>query len=219
MSAHPCRTGCWICATLALRMKTLVSARGAAPTALLLLCLLPVRGLASSPTAMTLLPSLVLGNPPLPGDESIRARLKACILAGDLNCVVDKYLLLKDIGRVPGWLVAFQNAFAVANRKAGECEKVARAIHEGLTRLGQRPEYFRFSVQGNTRLLSFDELSKGVLVRSHQLSTTGKHLAVKLGDKVIDAYTGPAGLPLSEYMGRLNTASTSRVVYEVTQTP
>ncbi|WNG57061.1 hypothetical protein F0U59_21550 [Archangium gephyra] len=186
---------------------------------LLLLCLLPLRGLASTPAAMTALPSLVLGNPPLPGDESLRARLKACILAGDLDCVVDKYLLLKDIGRVPGWLVAFQNAFAMANRKAGECEKVAKTIHEGLSKLGQRPEYFRFSVRGNTRLLSFDEFSEGVLIRSHQLSTTGKHLAVKLGDKVIDAYTGLAGMPLSEYMARLNTASTSRVVYEVTQTP
>jgi len=201
-------------------MTALISARGRATTALLvLLCLSPLPGLASSPTAMTRLPSLVLSNPPLPGDESIRARLKACILAGDLHCIVDKYLLLKDIGRVPGWLVAFQNAFAVANRRAGECEKVARSIHEGLTRLGQNPEYFRFSVQGNTRLLSFDELARGVLVRSHQLSTTGKHLAVKLGDKVIDAYTGPAGLPLSEYLTRLNTVSTSRVVYEVTQAP
>jgi hypothetical protein len=39
---------------------------------LILLCLLPPRGLASSPAAMAPLPSLVLGSPPLPGDESIR---------------------------------------------------------------------------------------------------------------------------------------------------
>jgi hypothetical protein len=51
---------------------------------------------------MTLLSSRVLSNPPLPGDESIQARLKARILIGDLNCVVEQYLLLKGIGRVPG---------------------------------------------------------------------------------------------------------------------
>jgi hypothetical protein len=188
-------------------MKDSKAARSGASTALLLilLCLFPSRG---------------LGNPPLPGDESIRARLKSCLLMGDLNCVVDQYLLLEDIGRVPGWLVAFQNAFAVANRKAGECEKVAKAIHEGLTRLGQRPEYLRITVDGNVKLLGFSEISNGVFVRSYQVSITGKHLAVKLGDKVIDAYTGLAGLPLSEYMARLSTSSsTSKVLHAVVQTP
>jgi hypothetical protein len=102
-------------------MKASIPARGGPLTVLLiLLCLLPLRGLASAPAAVTSLPALVLGSPPLPGDESIRARLKACLLMGDLNCVVAQYLLLKDIGRVPGWLVAFQNAFAVANQKAGD---------------------------------------------------------------------------------------------------
>ncbi|HEX5753952.1 MAG TPA: hypothetical protein VFZ09_47650 [Archangium sp.] len=138
-------------------MKTSLAVRGGVLTALLmLLCLLPTRGLASSP-ATTLLPSLVLSSPPLPGDESIRARLKACLLMGDLHCVVDQYLLLENIGRVPGWLVAFQNAFAVANRKAGECEKVARTIHEGLTRLGQKPQFLRIRVDGDVKLLSFDD--------------------------------------------------------------
>ncbi|MET0404392.1 MAG: hypothetical protein ABW123_18415 [Cystobacter sp.] len=48
------------------------------------------------------LPGLVLGNPPLPGDDTLRARLKTCLLAGEMACVVDQYLLLEDIGRVPG---------------------------------------------------------------------------------------------------------------------
>lgn len=39
---------------------------------LLLLCLVPVRAPAS----------------PAPGDDSIRARIKACIALGDLNCGV-----------------------------------------------------------------------------------------------------------------------------------
>ncbi|MFE8599621.1 hypothetical protein [Archangium violaceum] len=89
-------------------MKASIPARGGSITVLLvLLCLLPLRGLASPSVVMPSLPSLVLGSPPLPGDESIRARLKACLLMGDLNCVVDQYLLLENIGRAPGWLVAF----------------------------------------------------------------------------------------------------------------
>jgi len=186
-------------------MKVSTRVRNEAPTVFLLLLLfvLPIRGLAS----------------PAPGDDSIRARLKACILSGDITCVVDQYLLLKDIGRVPDWLVAFQNAFAAVNQQAGKCEGVAKTIHQGLTRLGQHPEYLRFTVEGDVKLLGFNELSKGVFVKSHHLSITGKHLAVKLGDKVIDAYTGLAGLPLSEYMARLSTSSTSQILYEVVQTP
>jgi hypothetical protein len=155
---------------------------------------------------------------PTPGDSSIQARLKACILAGDLQCVVTQYLLLKDIGRVPDWLVSFQNAFAAINREAGKCESVARTIHDGLTRLGQRPEYLRITVQGHGKVLGFDEVSQGALLRTHQLSLTGYHVAIRLGDKVIDAYTGFAGLPIHEYMTRLSASPGSKIVEEVVQT-
>ncbi|ATB40207.1 hypothetical protein CYFUS_005655 [Cystobacter fuscus] len=96
---------------------------GVRPALLLLLCLLPLG---------------VLGNPPMPGDDSIRARLKACLLTGEMACVVDQYLALQDIGRVPGW---------------------------------------------------------------------------------IDAYTGLAGLPLTEYMKRLGTSGMSQVLHEVVKAP
>ncbi|ATB34275.1 hypothetical protein [Melittangium boletus] len=177
--------------------------RGHLTVLLLLLCLLPTRALGH----------------PAPGDDSIKARLKACVLAGDLACVVDQYLLLKDIGRAPGWLVAFQGAFATANRKAGECEKVAKLIHEGLTRLGQRPEYLRFTINGPRKVMGFDEFSHGVLTKTHQLSTTGHHVAIRLGDKLIDAYTGPAGLPFHEYMARLSVTPGAKIVHEVIQSP
>ncbi len=200
-------------------MRTSASVSGGTVLLLGLICLLlPSRGLASSPAAMTPLPSIVLNSPPLPGDESIRARLKACLLMGDLSCVVDQYLLLENIGRVPGWLVAFQNAFAVASRKAGECEKVAKLIHEGLTRLGQRPEFLRFTIDGQAKVMGFDEVAQGVLIRTHQISTRGYHVAVWFEGRVIDAYTGPAGLPLREYMVRLNTSPGSKIVEEVVQT-
>ncbi|OJH36882.1 hypothetical protein [Cystobacter ferrugineus] len=172
------------------------------PALLLMLCLLPLR---------------VLGNPPLPGDDSIRARLKACLLAGDMACVVDQYLALQDIGRVPGWLVSFQNAFALTNRKAGECERVARTVHEGLVKLGERPEFIRFSVSGpsRVRVLGFDETTQGVVVKTHQVSTTGVHVTIRLGNKIIDAYTGLTGLPFQDYVARLRTSPGNRIVDEV----
>ncbi|OJH36884.1 hypothetical protein [Cystobacter ferrugineus] len=134
-----------------------------------------------------------------------------------MACVVEQYLVLQDIGRMPGWLVAFQNAFSIANRKAGECERVARTVHDGLTRLGQRPEYIRFTVDGRVKLLSFSDVSNGVVVKTHQVATTGNHVAVKLGDKIIDAYTGLAGLPLREYMTRLGTSGSSQILYRVVE--
>jgi hypothetical protein len=161
------------------------------------------------------LPTLALSSSPGPQDESIRARLKACLLMGEMQCVVEQYLLLKDLGRMPGWLVAFQNAFAVANRRAGECEKVARAIHEGLREFAQQPVFIRFTVDGSFKQLGFDVTRNGVVVQNLQVSSTGHHVAVKVGDRVIDAYTGLVGLPLREYLARLSTVSGSRVIHEV----
>ncbi|WP_143177695.1 hypothetical protein [Cystobacter ferrugineus] len=90
-------------------------------------------------TATQLTGRVLTNTPPGPQDDTIRARLKACLLMGDMKCVVDEYLLLKDLGQMPGWLVAFQNAFSITNRRPGECEKVARAIHTALREFTQRP--------------------------------------------------------------------------------
>ncbi|HLM47284.1 MAG TPA: hypothetical protein VK458_25685 [Myxococcaceae bacterium] len=131
--------------------------------------------------------------------------------------MVEQYLLLKDLGRMPGWLVAFQNAFVENSRRAGECEKVARAIHLGLREFAQKPVFIRFSVEGRYKQLSFDVMENGVMVKNLQVSETGHHVAVKLGDKVIDAYTGLAGLPLREYLARLSTRQGSHVIHAVVE--
>ncbi|WP_158501830.1 hypothetical protein [Vitiosangium sp. GDMCC 1.1324] len=163
------------------------------------------------------MPALVSSSSPGPQDDTILGRLKACLLMGDMQCVVTQYMALNDLGRMPGWLVAFQNAFAIANRRAGECERVARAIHQGLLEFAQKPAFIRFSVQGETQLLGFDVVENGILVKNLQVSTTGYHVAVKLGDRVIDAYTGLAGLPLHEYMARLTTDGKSQVIQQVVE--
>jgi hypothetical protein len=100
------------------------------------------------------------GAPPVPGDDTPRARLKACLLLGDLQCVVAQYLVLHGAGRAPDWLVIFQNAFSVANRQAGRCMEVARNIHQGLSRLGQRPDYVRVTVSEHTKSRPRDTTSR-----------------------------------------------------------
>ncbi|HEX8536686.1 MAG TPA: hypothetical protein VF664_04430, partial [Cystobacter sp.] len=78
----------------------------------------------------------------------------------------------------------------------------------------------RFRVEGESGLLSFNDAStNGAVVKSYQVAITGNHLAVKLGDKIIDAYTGLAGLPLTEYMKRLGTSGVSQVLHEVVTAP
>jgi hypothetical protein len=104
-----------------------------------------------------------------------------------------------------------------SNRRAGECEKVARAIHLGLREFAQKPVFIRFSVDGQYKNLGFDVMENGVMVKNLQISQTGHHVAVKLGDKVIDAYTGLTGLPLRDYLARLSTDTKSHVVHEVVE--
>ncbi len=138
-------------------------------------------------------------------------------MAGDLTCVMSQYAALQGKDRIPRWLEDFRNAFALANRRAGRCEEVARTIHHALRKLGERPEYLRVSVEGRPKLLGFDEVVNGSLVKNYQVAETGYHVAVKWGDKIIDAYTGPMGLPLEEYLKRLVTHPTAQKVPIIVQ--
>jgi hypothetical protein len=182
-----------------------------------LLLLAPASWAQAAGTATQLTGRVLANTPPGPQDNSIEARFKACLLMGDMKCVVDEYLLLKDLGQMPGWLVAFQNAFSVTNRRAGECERVARSIHMALREFAQRPVFIRFSIKGKSPVMGFDVIENGVLVKTFQLSTNTHHVAVKLGDRVIDAYTGLAGLPFREYMARLTTGPNSQITHELVE--
>lgn len=64
-------------------------------------------------------------------------------------------------------------------------------------------------------ILGFDEIVKGVLVKSHQVATNGLHVAVRLQGKIIDAYTGLAGLPEEEYLQRLVPYPGMKIAVEV----
>ncbi|MDY7226226.1 hypothetical protein [Hyalangium rubrum] len=154
---------------------------------------------------------------PAPGEESIRSKLKACLLTGDLSCVLTQWMALTGTSKLPDWLLQFQNAFAAANRQAGKCVEVAKAIHRGLSSLGQHPSFVRFTVQGDGQLIGFDEIANGKLVRTHQVSDNGLHFAVKLQGRIIDAYTGLAGLPEEEYLKRLVPYPGSKLITEAVE--
>jgi hypothetical protein len=185
---------------------------------LLTLGVAPASGAA--PTLVSRLPALVLNVPPAPGEDSIRARLKACLAMGDLACVATQWSLLTGTDKVPKWLADFQHAFQAANQKAGKCTQVAQTVHQALQKLGERPEYLRITVTGEGRkFLGFDEIVNGVLVKTHQVATNGFHLVVRLNGRIIDAYTGRAGLPEEEYFRRLHPYLGMQLFTEVVESP
>jgi hypothetical protein len=88
-----------------------------------------------------------------------------------------------------------QVAYSAASQAAGECQKVARIIHTAFTRLGQTPQYLAFKANQREEYMVF-ELASG---RDASVSRNGYHVAVRLGELIYDAYTGPLGMKLSDY--------------------
>jgi hypothetical protein len=184
-----------------------------------ILWLLPGHGsmAAQVPPTSTVVPS-ILHATPIPGDDTLRARIKVCLSTGDLACIVTQWMALKGTDKVPEWLSAFQKAFEPANRQAGNCVKVAKSIHEGLIKLGERPEYLRITLAGEYRKnLGFDEVVNGVFVKNYQVATNGYHVAVRLNGKIMDAYAGLAGLPEEEYLRRLVPYPGMQILTEITE--
>jgi|GEM_PF-683803 len=175
----------------------------------------PSDAMVASSSPASVVGDSVKASPPMPGDSSIEARLKACLLLGDVQCVIAQWMVLKNAETVPDWLRRLQWAFDVSNRQAGQCVKVAKAVHEGLLKLGERPVFFRMTLKGQYRkMLGFDEVVKGAIVKTHQVSDNGFHVAIKLQGRIVDAYTGLAGLPEEEYVKRLNPYPGMKLVFE-----
>ncbi|HEX8704675.1 MAG TPA: hypothetical protein VF815_37935, partial [Myxococcaceae bacterium] len=102
--------------------------------------------------------------------------------------------------RAPEWLRALQTAFSAKSQEVGKCQEVARILHEAYSKLGKTAEFIAFRAKANHDYITFD--SPGGKVQT--LTRTGYHAAVRAGDLIYDAYTGPAGMKLSDYLARLN---------------
>jgi len=136
------------------------------------------------------------------GGDSIRWKTLQLLVAGDLEGAGEYYLLATGASQLPRWLVAFQGAFSTANRVAGACQQVADDILEGFKRLDQNPTLVRFTTgnsEGAAGIIGFDFGGGQV----QQVSMNGFHLAVRCGDRIYDAFTGPTGMLVAEYLRHL----------------
>jgi hypothetical protein len=97
-------------------------------------------------------------------------------------------------------LTSLQTAYTAANQVAGQCQEVARTLYSAYDQLGQKPEYIAFRARGGIDYMTFDLLSG----KNAPVTRTGYHVAIKLGDTIRDAYTGPLGMKLSDYLARLH---------------
>jgi hypothetical protein len=144
--------------------------------------------------------------------DSIQVKLLAYLARGDIAGAIAMYEA--HTGRVaPAWLTDLQVAYGVANQAVGRCQQVARIIHTAFTRLGQTPQYVAFKTNEGRDYMVF-ELANG---KNASVSHTGYHVAAKVGDLVYDAYTGPLGMRLSDYLSRLHARA--GITWEVVSKP
>ena len=162
--------------------------------------LLLLAGVVSGP-AQAASPSSVasLVHASLLGADSIRVKLLAYLARGDIPGAIAMYEA--HTGKVaPAWLMDLQVAYSVANQAAGKCQQVARIISTAFSKLGQTPQYIAFKAKGAEEFMVF-ELASG---KSAPVSRNAYHVAVRVGDLIYDAYTGPLGMKLADYLPRLH---------------
>ncbi len=116
--------------------------------------------IASTSTPTPFIRSVISINP---GEPSLHQKFKVCLLAGDVSCVIAQWMLISGYKEAPSWMIAFRNSFATANRAAGKCIEVAKAIHQGFLQMGQSPRFVTITVEGKRPLLGFDEIVDGKL--------------------------------------------------------
>ncbi len=161
--------------------------------------------------AVPMPPGYVSGSNPLFPTNSYDAHIRNLLLAGKVTEALG--YVKEQSGRVPAWLRSYAAAFDAAKRSVGQCQEVAKAIHGALSRLGERPEYL--SVRSEWGYISF-RMPDGT---EQTITRTGYHVAVQVGDRVFDAYTGPVGMKLSDYLSRLSVVSNHSISTSVVNKP
>lgn len=131
--------------------------------------------------------------------DSLHLKLLAYLARGDIAGAIAMYQL--QTGQAaPAWLMDLQVAYGVASQAAGKCQQVARILHTAFSKLGQTPQYVAIRALGKKDYIAFDMMSG----KSPGITYNGYHVIVKVEDMVYDAYTGPLGMKLTEYLSRLH---------------
>jgi hypothetical protein len=154
--------------------------------------------------------SQVVANPALP-TNSHDAHIRNLLLSGK---VADALSFAKEHhGRVPVYLNKYAEAFSVDNQRVGNCQAVARALQAGLSRLGARAEYLAIKSEWDYPVF---RLLDG---REKTLSHSGYHVVVRVEGMIYDAYTGPTGMKLADYLSRIIVPDGATVFTQVVQKP
>src|SRR5690349_18681781 len=165
------------------------------------LCVSFVVGVVSAPS-WALAPSAVMPltqQGVLAGASSIQLRLLTYLARGDIAGAIVLYEA--ETGHPPpAWLLNLQGAYSTANQVVGKCQQVARTIHTAFTELQQKPQYIAFKAKADEEFIVFD-LASG---KSPSITKNGYHVAVRLGERIYDAFTGPLGMTWKEYLSRLH---------------
>jgi hypothetical protein len=160
---------------------------------------MPARSLLEVLSAATPAPPVGEALPAI--TQTTRARLLVLLAQGNIPGAIEMWKL--HTGReAPKVLRAMQAAYGAANQVAGACVRVARDVHAGFRELGGKAQYLKFTPPGNTPYLGW-EMKAGVPKSTIQLSDTGMHCAVQFKDRIYDAFTGPQGMLVDDYLKRL----------------
>ncbi len=131
-----------------------------------------------------------------------KLKLVEAILRGDWNAAASLAAILG--GAYPAAINRLQAAFAVANQRAGPCYKVADGIAKGFKELGMKAEhvFLRTGVASGPGGIIGRRMSDGTW---RQVSTTGEHAVILRDGRYYDAFTGPAGEVVADYMSRISS--------------
>jgi len=91
-----------------------------------------------------------------------------------------------------------QSAFAAGSRVVGPCHQVAKDVAKGFEFLGQKPQFVALRAKAYD-FMSCD-LPDGT---SLPVIRNGYHVVARGGNRIYDAFTGPAGMTVADYMARL----------------
>lgn len=176
--------------------------------------LLLLAGVMAIPTPAASAPTLIplVQQSLLTGASSIQFKILTYLSRGDIVGAIALYEA--ETGHAPpAWLLNLQGAYSTANQVVGRCQQAARTIHNAFTQLEQKPQYIAFKAKADEEFITFD-LASG---KSPSITANGYHVAVRMGERIHDAYTGPLGMTLKEYMSRLHAQQ--GVSWELVATP
>jgi hypothetical protein len=130
------------------------------------------------------------------GMDSISAQLRNCLAVPSFACWEQAFIA--SAGSIPKWFDAFRQAFDTGMRQPGKCQEVARAVSQFFKNIGGNPVFVELQAK-QYNYMSLD-LPDGT---SPGITKNGYHVVVRLGDRIYDAFTGPAGMKAVEYLAKI----------------